>query len=351
MSSPATTDRLDVWRDLIRDNFVALDIHADRDRTFAGSVRTSDLGHLTVASVESGTQGCSRTPGLARRDSDVYLQVGLIARGAATVAQDGREAVLRPGDFAVYETDRPFFWGLQGDWELLVFTWPRASIALDAGASQLLTARALSGGDGLGAIVGRMLRDLVTSPPELSAAGGASGSAPPRPRGPRTTCCAASTPTSWSAWPTRTCARRASPPRTSSPPATCTACSPTAAARSRSRSSACAWSAAAASCSTRAARSPTSPGAGGSPTWRPSAGPSAGRTGCRRASGGSAAHRCRESPTREGWRPLASRACHRRSSTCAGPHGCRSSVRCSWSACWPRRPGTGPAPADPSRSG
>lgn len=171
MSSPATTDRLDVWRDLIRDNFVALDIHADRADAFTGSVRTGDLGHLNVASVQSGTQGCSRTPGLARRDSDVYLQVGLIARGAATVVQDGREADLRPGDFAVYETDRPFFWGLRGDWELLVFTWPRASIALDAAASQQLTARALSGGDGLGAIVGRMLRDLVTSPPELSAAG------------------------------------------------------------------------------------------------------------------------------------------------------------------------------------
>lgn len=172
MSSPATTDCLDVWRDLIRENFVALDILADRNQTFAGSVRTSGLGHLTVASVRSGTQGCSRTPGLARRDDAVYLQVGLVARGVGTLAQDGREAVLRPGDFAVYETDRPFFWGLEGEWELLVLTWPRASIALDAGASRLLTARALSGGDGLGAIVGRMLRDLVTSPPELSAAGG-----------------------------------------------------------------------------------------------------------------------------------------------------------------------------------
>lgn len=171
-SPPTTTDRLDVWRDLIRENFVALDIQADRNAPFTGSVRCSDLGHLTVASVSSGPQGCSRTPGLARRDDVVYLQVGLIAAGAARMTQDGREAVLQPGDFAVYETDRPFHWGLHGEWELLVFTWPRASIALDDSASQLLTARALSGGEGLGAIVGRMLRDLVTAPPELSAAGG-----------------------------------------------------------------------------------------------------------------------------------------------------------------------------------
>lgn len=166
-----TTDRLDVWRDLIREHFVALDIHADRD-AFAGAVRTSGIGHLKVASVRSGTQGCSRTPGLARRDPDAFLQVGLIARGAARVAQDGREAVLGPGDFAVYETDRPFHWGLRGDWELLVFTWPRAAIALGGGASQQLTARTLSGRDGLGAIVGRMLGDLVAAPPDLSAAGG-----------------------------------------------------------------------------------------------------------------------------------------------------------------------------------
>ena len=169
---PATTDRLDVWRDLIRENFVALDIHAQRDHAFAGSVRTSELGHLKVASVESGPQGCSRTPGLARRDDDVYLQVGLLARGTATLVQDRREACLRPGDFAVYETNRPFFWGLQGEWELLVFTWPRSSIALDDTASQLLTARTLSGDGGLGAIVGRMLSDLVAAPPQLSAAGG-----------------------------------------------------------------------------------------------------------------------------------------------------------------------------------
>lgn len=172
MGSPVTTDRLDVWRDLIRDNFVALDIDADRNGCFAGSVRTGGVGHLRVASVESGSQGCRRTPGLARRDSEVYLQVGLLARGAAAVTQDGREAVLAPGDFAVYETDRPFLWNLRGEWELLVFTWPRATVAVDDSTSQLLTARALSGVDGVGALVGRMLRDLVMSPPELSAAGG-----------------------------------------------------------------------------------------------------------------------------------------------------------------------------------
>ena len=171
MRSAATTDRLEVWRDLIRDNFVALDVHADRDTAFTGSVRTEQLGHLKVASVESGPQDCRRTPCLARRDGHAYLQVGLLSRGGATVAQDGRQAVLRPGDFAVYETDRPFHWALHGGWQLLVFTWPRASVAVTDTASQQLTARALAGDVGLGAIVGRLLRDLVAAPPALSPTG------------------------------------------------------------------------------------------------------------------------------------------------------------------------------------
>lgn len=168
-----TANHLGVWRDLIREHFVALEIEADGEGPFRGNVRTTPIGHLKVASVDCRTaQDCTRTPGLARRDDQVYLQVGLLTQGAAVLRQDGREAALRPGAFALYETDRPFFWRLRDDWELLVFTWPREAVAVDAAQSRRLTARALDGGSGLGGIVGRMLRDLVAAPPELSRAGG-----------------------------------------------------------------------------------------------------------------------------------------------------------------------------------
>jgi AraC-like DNA-binding protein len=172
VATTESIDRLDLWCDLIREHFVALDIDADRHEAFTGAVRSAPLGHLKVASVDSTTAEYRRTPGLARRDSAAYLQVGLITRGEAVLRQDGRDAVIRPGDFALYETDRPFFWGLLEESQLLVFTWPRASVALDPGESQRLTARTLGGGSGLGGIVGRMLHELVTSPPALTAAGG-----------------------------------------------------------------------------------------------------------------------------------------------------------------------------------
>lgn len=166
----ASASGLPAWHDLVREHFVALDIVADPDTRFTGLVRSTALGHLKVASVDSTPQGCWRTPGLAR-DGDTYLQVGMVTRGEAVLCQDGREAVLGPGDFAIYETDRPFSWGFRDDWQLYVYTWPRATVGLGPADSRQLTARPLSGGSGLGAIVGRMLHDLVTAPPVLSTAG------------------------------------------------------------------------------------------------------------------------------------------------------------------------------------
>ena len=170
-SLSGSTDRLDRWRDLIQEHFVPLDIAPDAGEPFRGSVRSSPVGHLSAAVVESVGQDCVRTPGMARRDPNTYLQVGMLARGRAVVRQDGREALLGPGAYAVYETDRPFTWHFEGRWRLLVFTWPRAAVDLSPEDSRASTARAL-GGDHLGRIVGRALADVVATPPTLSETGG-----------------------------------------------------------------------------------------------------------------------------------------------------------------------------------
>ena len=171
LSAVGSTDRVDHWRDLVREHFVALDIDTDPDPSFGGAVRSTLVGELSVATVDSTRQDCRRTAGLARHDPDTYLQVGLLARGRAVVAQDDREALLEPGRFALYETDRPFAWHFEGPWRLLVFTWPRDLVGLGRDTSRAATARAL-GGDGLGGIVGRMLTEVVQAPPAVTTVGG-----------------------------------------------------------------------------------------------------------------------------------------------------------------------------------
>lgn len=167
-----TTQGLGRWNDILREHFVDLDVDdVDRDGTFRSRVRSTLVGHLSAAVVSSFPQSACRTAGLVRSDPRTYLQVGMVTRGRAVLEQDGREAVLESGDFAIYETDRPFGWHFTGPWTLNVLTWPRELVSLGADVTRAATARAL-GGDRLGAIVGHALAETAVSPPDLSEAAG-----------------------------------------------------------------------------------------------------------------------------------------------------------------------------------
>lgn len=171
-SAADRTEGVAGWCDLLREHFVALDVDdVDRDGPFPSRVRSTLVGHLSAAVVSSAPQSARRTVGLARHDPHTYLQVGMVAEGTAVLEQDGREAVLGRGAYAVYETDRPFTWHFDGPWTLLVLTWPRELVALGGDVTRAATARPL-GGDRLGAIVGHAIADTALTPPALSDAGG-----------------------------------------------------------------------------------------------------------------------------------------------------------------------------------
>lgn len=163
-----TTQGLGGWNDILREHFVSLDVDdtVDTDREFVSSVRSTLVGHLSAAVVSSVRQSARRTPGLVRVDPRTYLQVGMVTRGRAVLEQDGREAVLTPGHYAVYETDRPFAWHFDGPWTLNVLTWPRELVPLGVDVTRAATARTL-GQDRLGTIVGHALAETATSPPDL----------------------------------------------------------------------------------------------------------------------------------------------------------------------------------------
>ncbi|MER5220159.1 helix-turn-helix domain-containing protein [Streptomyces flaveus] len=177
-SDVTMTSRHGVWRDMLRDHFVTLDVDAGSGDQFTGAVRSTSLGHLQVSSVRSVTQEVMRTDALLQRDGKRYLQVGLVRSGEAHVVQDGRACLLRPGDFVLYETERPFSWGLRAapqlpQWELSVFTWPRETVRLAEHESPEVTCRVLDGTSGITGVLSRMLADLLVTSPTVSHANAA----------------------------------------------------------------------------------------------------------------------------------------------------------------------------------
>ena len=103
------TDRADVVRETIASAVVHVDIDFPADRGPAavyGSI--TDLGRVRVCSVQSNATKVERTPKLARDDLEPRIFLAVQMAGSSLIVQNGREAVLRPGDIAFSESTSPY---------------------------------------------------------------------------------------------------------------------------------------------------------------------------------------------------------------------------------------------------
>jgi hypothetical protein len=68
----------------------------------------TDLGSLRLTSIQSNATRVERTPKLARDELVPSLMLGLQMKGSSLLIQDGREAVVGPGDLVVYSSTSPY---------------------------------------------------------------------------------------------------------------------------------------------------------------------------------------------------------------------------------------------------
>lgn len=170
----AVAHDIDAWRRATSESFVPLKVTADRVAGFRGSMRGKQIEREDLSMIEVAASGHAvhRTDELIAASERKYFKLGIQLAGTALLLQDGREAVLRPGDLAVYSTDRPYTLAFDGDFRSLIFMFPHAALDLPADAMAQITATAISGTAGLGALVSPFLMGLADS---LDAIGGPNG--------------------------------------------------------------------------------------------------------------------------------------------------------------------------------
>ncbi|HVW70936.1 MAG TPA: hypothetical protein VHB68_18285, partial [Steroidobacteraceae bacterium] len=117
--------RLEFWRAMTRSAFVELEIDAKTQAGFYGSLNSESLDDIQFTVVASTPQHVRRTPALVRgSSSDDYL-LSVQLRGRGIHKQDGRVASLHRGDFAIYDTTRPYEMLFGDPFSQLVLTLPR----------------------------------------------------------------------------------------------------------------------------------------------------------------------------------------------------------------------------------
>lgn len=91
-------ERQAFWRHVMSDTFAPVTIREMAEGDVAGSIRGHWVGRLLVTHVQSTGQDIRRTPRLISEADNAYFQVAVVASGIGRISQDGRQAVLRPGD-------------------------------------------------------------------------------------------------------------------------------------------------------------------------------------------------------------------------------------------------------------
>jgi AraC-like DNA-binding protein len=127
---------------------------------FEGSIQQHSLPSLDVSVVTSGPQKVIRTPSHIARSSDDYFLVSIQARGRGVVRQDGRDAVLSVGDFALYDSTRPYQLLFDDAFEQIVLKLPGERLRSELRETQTLTATTVSGREGAGHLLLGMIRTL-----------------------------------------------------------------------------------------------------------------------------------------------------------------------------------------------
>lgn len=165
----------DSWRRAVSASFVPLHVEADRRAGFEGSMRGKHLASqdLSMIEVAASSHTVLRTSELVAVSERKYFKLSIQLAGTGLLLQDGREAVLTPGDLAVYSTDRPYTLAFDDDFRSLVLMFPHMALDLPPDAMGQITATSMSGSDGLGALVAPFLVRLSEN---LAAVAGPNGS-------------------------------------------------------------------------------------------------------------------------------------------------------------------------------
>jgi len=154
--------RYDAWRSIVCDTLGPLDFRSDPDVPLSGEIEAGQLGPVNVGRVQTSTpHSVHRTPGLIRRGGSELYRVVLAMSGNLRLAQDGRTAQLRPGEFAIYDFARPYDLAYDSAVQLAVFGFPRDLLALPPDSVGRLTAVPIPADRGTGALAGPLLRRVV----------------------------------------------------------------------------------------------------------------------------------------------------------------------------------------------
>lgn len=162
-ASIAPAERVDYWREMVRRHFVPLRIEPLGGGEFSGSAKLRSLGSVELLRVRAQPLAASRGWRHIERSASEEYFIAVQLRGLAVARQDDRASALRPGDFALLDSARPYAieFRSNGPFEHLIVRVPRAQLDARCAGLDRATAVAVSARSEGGRLAGPSLRALA----------------------------------------------------------------------------------------------------------------------------------------------------------------------------------------------
>ncbi|WP_082519479.1 helix-turn-helix domain-containing protein [Variovorax sp. Root411] len=156
-------ERTAFWTDLVCGTYVDLECEPAASKDIVeGEILAFTFSNLQLSRVTATAQTVRRTPTKIARSNEDFFLVSVQTSGDGLVSQDGREAFLRPGDFALYDSTRPYVLSFSGNMQQYVLRFPGPLLRGSLRDAERLTATPIHGDKGTGYLLQSMIRTLAT---------------------------------------------------------------------------------------------------------------------------------------------------------------------------------------------
>lgn len=171
ISSGRTAESFSEWKSLVGNRFgqLSLSTHVQR---FSGSLRSTRLDETCITEISASAHCVRRTAAQIAPTDAKFLKLSLLLEGRGFMAQDGRSAVLRPGDLAIYDTSRPYTFEFEDNVHTLLMVFPHRMVGMSADLLQQVTAVAMPGDSGIGKVISPFMEHLGANLDLLQGANG-----------------------------------------------------------------------------------------------------------------------------------------------------------------------------------
>ena len=97
-----------VWVDFVEEKFGVSSVSIGDEATFAGHIRCSSLGFLTLAQIKATQQLGKRSRAQVAQAQNEHFVIIMLRAGRVKITQAGRECVLGPNMFTLFDCNEPY---------------------------------------------------------------------------------------------------------------------------------------------------------------------------------------------------------------------------------------------------